>query len=83
MFLAIFSARMSTECHAGCLKTALTLREMRVLQPGWLAVQMVEAYAQFCYSSWPEACAAAEAEWLSGETLKCRLRACCGFALRA
>ena len=81
--MAMFSVRLTTENRTGSLSAALTLREMRVLQPGWLAVQMVEAYAQFCYSSWPEACGAGEAEWLSGETLKCRLRACCGFALRA
>ena len=79
MFVATFAARLSTERHVGCLEAALTLREVRVLQPGWLAVQMVEAYARFCYSSWPDACAAAEAEWLSGPKLKFRLRACCGF----
>ena len=57
----------------------MILHEMCVCQPGWMAVQMVEADARFLYSSWPEACAAAEAEQLFGQSLKRRLKACCGL----
>ena len=58
-------------------KSQLNLHDMCVLQPGWLAVLMVEADAQFLHRSWPEACAAAEAGQLFGESLKRRLKACC------
>ena len=80
MFTATFSVRMGANGRAGRSTAALTLREVRALQPGWLAVQMVEAYARFWYSSWPEACAAAKDEWLCGQALRRRLSGCCGCA---
>lgn len=72
---ATFSMRPG--CHRW--RSEMILHEMCVCQPGWLAVQMVEADARFWHSSWPEACAAAEAEQLFGQSLKRRLKACCGL----
>ena len=79
----VLTATFSLRTNNHSWRPELKLHEMRVLQPGWLAVQMVEANAQFWYRSWPEACTSAEAEWLSGQSLKCQLKACCGLDMSA
>ena len=79
VLMATFSLR--TGSHSW--RPELKLHEVCVLQPGLLAVHMAEADAQFCDSSWPEACAAFEAEQLFRQSLKRRLRACCGLDMSA
>ncbi|KAK9834315.1 hypothetical protein WJX81_006200 [Elliptochloris bilobata] len=63
VFTATFAAHVRTERRGGRgSMAALALRELRALQPGWLAAQLAEADARFWYSSWPELDAAAAAE---------------------
>ena len=76
---ATFSLRMGVQSW----RPELKLHEVCVLQPGWLAVRMVEAEAQSWDSSWPKACAVFEAKALFEQSLKRRLRACCGLDMSA
>ena len=71
--------------RTGCpsWRPELNLHEVCVLQPGWLAVQRVEASTHFWDSSWPKAGGDFVAVGLGEQSARRRLKACCGLDVGA
>ena len=74
----ILTATFSNSSPHHCRMAHLTLREVRVLQPGCVAVSLAEGNAHGLLCSWSEACAAPAIEGRFGQRLRRRLKACCG-----